>query len=90
VRLSRADIQAIARALAIELRSGRASSVEIDALVEGNDQCEKEFTDPMNTETVGDASSLERMAREDIERLRRGQPLRPTPRLRAARRKASR
>lgn len=83
------EIREIARALADELRSGSASSTEVGALVQG-DQCEKEYMDPMHTETDGDASSLERMARDDIARLRRGQRLRPTPRRRAVSRRGSR
>ena len=91
-RLHPADIEAIAEAVARRLHSGRAWGVEAPHLVEEKDRCdeENEFMDPTNTEQDGDASSLERMARDDVARLRRGLPLRPMPRPRAARRRGAR
>ena len=95
--LTATDIRAIAVAVADELErrshSGRTSPAGIGAL-EGEHQCDQtegdEYMDPTSMDTAGDASSWQRMAREDFERLERGQRLRPTRTQRAARRTARR
>ncbi len=89
--MTKADIRALAVALADELHSRGVSLAGIGAPGQG-DQCETEQNESMDrtsTETDGDVTSLERMARDDIARLRRGLPLsstrKPLARKRAAR-----
>jgi hypothetical protein len=75
-------------------RSGATSGLGIAAPGQGDDQCSDEerieFMDPTNTERDGELSSLERMARDDVARLRRGQPLKPTSSFRAVKRRDGR
>ncbi len=93
--VTRAELEAIRAVVREELarviHSGTSSEMEAPHLVKET-RCdeESEYMDPTNTESDGDASSLERMARDDVARLRRGQPLRPTSRPRAARRRGAR
>jgi hypothetical protein len=78
--------------LARARHSGGPSAQGIAAPGQGDDQCdemESEFMDHTHTEHDSESSSLERMARDDVARLRRGMPLRPPPRPRRARRKES-
>lgn len=69
--LTAAEIRAIARALAAELRSGSRSPAECDA----NEQSES--TDLIDTETDGESSSPDQIAARLLSRSRRSR--RPKP-----------